>query len=605
MKEEKKKVEIENELALPKEMPKRDEKIVNITYPDGSSCDVIFTKMTHPIPKEKLAEIPREEAMNYCVEVPINTCEYYVDDEKKVICMQDQPIKMRDGVTIYADIYMPSSALKDPVPLIISWSFFGKQPWHQPVQIFRPMGVPTGAVSNVCKFESSDPMYWWYQGYAVANVDPRGIGNSEGDFQQFGTQDGRDGYDFIEWAAKQRWCTGKIAMFGNSGVAMSQWRVAAECPPHLTCIAPWEATGDQYRESIMEGGIPGFFGGSIVIAAQGKGYIDNTVAMSKKEPYVTSPYWQDKIPKYENINIPVYATCNWNHFHLRGAWEGFNKIKSRKKWMRCHQKFEWPDTYDPKMLLDLKLFFDRYLKNIHNGWELTPKIRMEVMDAFEYPYQTDRPETEFPLARTNYKKLYLNAKTGKLGDAPVKNASSVSYDGEKGLTTFEYTFRKDTELTGYMKLRMWVEAKGHDDMDLFITVKKLSTKGEWLPVTIFGSERHPGAWGKLRVSRRHLDEELSTEYQPVLTHDRDEKLKPGEIVPVDIEIWPLSRFWHKGQKLQLEIAGRYIRDEWFEPLVWFADNKGEHVIHTGGQYDSYLLVPEIPPRYEDGEYIYR
>ena len=80
--------------------------------------------------------------------------------------------------------------------------------------------------------------------------------NSEGDQQQFGTQEGRDGYDFIEWAAKQKWCSGKVGLFGNSGVAMSQWRIAAENPPHLTCIAPWEATGDQYRESLMEGGIP-------------------------------------------------------------------------------------------------------------------------------------------------------------------------------------------------------------------------------------------------------------------------------------------------------------------------------------------------------------
>jgi len=603
--EEKKKVEIENELSLPKEMPKREEKIVNITYPDGSNCDVIFTKMTQPIPKEQLMNVPREEAMNYCVEVPINTTEYFVDDEKKIVCLQDQPVKMRDGVTIYADIYLPKTAFVEPIPLIISWSFFGKQPWHQPVQIFRPMGVPTGAVSNVCKFESSDPMFWCHQGYAVANVDPRGIGNSEGDQQQFSTQEGRDGYDFIEWAATQKWCNGKVAMFGNSGVAMSQWRIAAECPPHLVCIAPWEATGDQYRESIMEGGIPGFFGGSIVIAAQGRGFIDNTVAMAKKEPYVTSPYWQDKIPKYENINIPVYTTCNWSHFHLRGSWEGFKNIKTKKKWMRCHQVFEWPDTYNPQMLQDLKLFFDRYLKNIYNGWELTPRIRMEVMDAFEYPYQTNRPEFEWPLARTNYKKLYLNASTLKLGDVPVKNESSVSYDGKNGLINFDYTFRKDTELTGYLKLRLWVEAKGHDDMDLFITIKKLSTKDEELPVTIFGSERHPGAWGKLRVSRRHLDEEKSTEYQPVHTHDRTEKLKPGEIVPVDIEIWPLSRFWHKGQKLRVQIAGRYIRDEWFEPLVWFPDNEGEHVIHTGGKFDSYLLVPEIPPRYEDGDYIYR
>ena len=74
----------------------------------------------------------------------------------------------------------------------------------------------------------------------------------------------------------------------------------------------------------MEGGIPGLFGGSIVVAAQGKGFIDNTLAMAKKEPYVTSPYWQDKIPQFEKITVPTYATCNWNHFHLRGAWEGFS-----------------------------------------------------------------------------------------------------------------------------------------------------------------------------------------------------------------------------------------------------------------------------------------
>ena len=71
MKSEKK--PIENELSLPREMPKRDEKIVNVKYPDGTSCDVIFTKMTQPIPKEEFMKVPREEAMNYCIEVPIET----------------------------------------------------------------------------------------------------------------------------------------------------------------------------------------------------------------------------------------------------------------------------------------------------------------------------------------------------------------------------------------------------------------------------------------------------------------------------------------------------------------------------------------------------
>lgn len=582
-------------------IPKREEKLERITYSDGTSCDVIFTKMAKPLPMEELSAIPREEGMNYCFKSPLNTYTYEVTEE--VICMQDCPIKLRDGVTIYADIYLPKGIKK--VPLIVSWSFFGKRPWEQPVQPMRPMGVPTGTVSDICKFESADPLFWCYNGYAIANVDPRGVGNSEGDLQCFGTQEGRDGYDFIEWAAAQPWCTDKVALFGNSGVAMSQWRIAAECPPHLACIAPWEATGDIYRESIREGGILGKFSGFIVYGTRGIGYIDNMVAMAHKEPFVTSPYWQDKIPHFEKIKIPAYVTANWNHFHLLGSWEGFNKIRSSKKWMRVHSEFEWPDTYNSKNLQDLKLFFDRYLKDIYNGWELTPKIRLEVMDAYNYSYQIDRPEQKFPLERTQYKKLYLDAASSSMIAEPVDTETEVSYDSETGEVNFTYTFTEEIELTGYMKLRLYVETREHNEMDLFINVKKDSTTGEELPVQVLGSENHPGAWGKLRVSHRKLDEKLSKEFKPVHSYDCEEKLNVGEIVPVDIDITPLSRIWHKGQKLRVQIAGRYIRDEWFEPLEWFADNKGEHVIHTGGKYESYLLIPQTPPRYQDGDFIYR
>lgn len=166
------------------------------------------------------------------------------------------------------------------------------------------------------------------------------------------------------------------------------------------------------------------------------------------------------------------------------------------------------------------------------------------------------------------------------------------------------TFDEDTEISGMMKLRLWAEAQGNDEMDLFITVQKLSANGEFLPTWVFG-ERHPGAWGKIRASRRHLDENLSSDIQPVLAMDRTEKLSPGEIVPLDIEIYPYSRFWHKGEKIRVRVAGRYIRDPWFEPFSWDTENKGLHVIHTGGTFDSFLQVPVIPPRYQAGDYIRR
>jgi len=566
--------------------------------------ETIYRKTRRPAPPregaaEEGAPIDPMEAMGHGFCPPFNQRTYQAEDG--IICEQDTPATLRDGAVIYADIYRPIG--QTHIPAIISWSYFGKRPGDG-FDEWQIMGVPPGTVSRMTKFESPDPAYWCRHGYAVANVDPRGVGHSQGDINMFGAQDGRDGYDFIEWLSTQYWCSGKVGMSGNSGVAMTQWRIAAEQPPHLACIAPWEGTGDLYRESLYEGGIPALgFSDFIVGSLTGPGYVDDNVAMAKAYPFMNA-YWEDKIPKWQNIRVPTYATVCWNHFHLRGSLEGFRKIRSQKKWLRSHREFEWPDAYSTAGLEDLRRFFDRYLKDIRNGWELTARVRLEVMDAYEYDFQTDRPEKEFPLARTHYEKLYIDASRGVLSFHPVAEESKVSYDGEAGFTTFDVKFERETEITGYMKLRLWVEAEGHDDMDMFIAIQKLDEAGSWLPVNVLG-EPHPGAWGKMRVSHRELDPKLSTHFQPVQAHRKEEKLKPGEIVPVDIEIWPHSRIWHKGQQLRVLVSGHYIREGWFEPFFWDTNNKGNHVIHSGGKYDSYLQAPVIPPKYAAGEYVYR
>lgn len=81
---------------------------------------------------------------------------------------------------------------------------------------------------------------------------------------------------------------------------------------------------------------------------------------------------------------------------------------------------------------------------------------------------------------------------------------------------------------------------------------------------------------------------------------------PGEIYEVEVEIWPHCRVWHKGEKIRLEITGKYIKTEWFEDnaLGFDTDNGKAVSFHTGGKYDSYLQIPFIPPKYQVGEYIY-
>lgn len=527
-----------------------------------------------------------------------------------IICDQDQAVVMRDGTTIYADIYRPAdSGPQNQVPVIVSWSWFGKRPGDG-MSEWQIMGVPPQTVSNMAKFESPDPAYWCHQGYAVANVDVRGAGHSEGDVHMFTHQDREDGYDFVEWVAQLPWCNGKVGMSGNSGVAMHQWGIAAEQPPHLACIAPWECTTDLYRESFFEGGVPALsFNKFIAAQVTGMGGVDDQVAMAQKYPFMNA-YWKDKIVDFTKVTVPVYQTAGMSHFHLNGSIKAFRLARTRQKWLRIHRDFEWPDTYMPENLEDLKRFYDRYLKDIHNGWEMTPKVRVDVMDAYDQDYAVRRAEDAFPLPQTEYRKYYLDASKHIDGDvyemsaAPVASEAKVSYDANEGQVEFDFQFEEDTELTGYMKLIMYVESEGFNDLDMFINVQKADAQGNWIPWLTLG-EPHPGAWGKIRASRRELDEKLSTDFNPVLANLKEDKLAPGEIVKVEVPIVPSARFWHKGEKLRVQISGRYIREGWFEPLAWDQENKGKHVIHTGGKYESYIQVPYIGPKYKPGQYVSR
>ena len=162
-------------------------------WPEGD-FDVIYRKGAGTMTAEEITEGRKQGKMipPFVYSAPCDTHTYEV--EPGIVCDRDTPVKMRDGVTIYADIYRPADS--GPVPLIISWGPFGKNMGEQGG--FKAMGVPPQATSNYAKFESADPCYWVPNGYAVANVDPRGVGHSEGYISVWGVQDHYDGYDFIE-----------------------------------------------------------------------------------------------------------------------------------------------------------------------------------------------------------------------------------------------------------------------------------------------------------------------------------------------------------------------------------------------------------------------
>jgi len=532
-----------------------------------------------------------------------------------IVFEQDVGVRLRDGTTIYIDVIRP--AVAGTLPTVVCWSPYGKQ---SGVLILDDLpfraGIPKTALSGLETFEGADPAYWCAHGYAVVNVDARGAFSSEGDIHWWGRQEGQDGYDLIEWIAEQSWSNGRVGLSGNSWLAIVQWFIAAEKPPHLAAIAPWEGWTDFFRCDVVRGGIPdpGFNEFMLRLMA-GKNRIEDVPAMIRRYPLMNS-YWEGKIARLENIEVPAYVVSSWtNLIHTYGTFTGFREIASKEKWLRVHNTHEWSDYYTN--VEDLRCFFDHYLKGIENDWKSTPPVRLSVLDPGGVDI-VNRPEAEFPMARTHYQPLYLDAQSRMLSTSPV-DESKLDYvsDNGKDTVSFVHRFEQDTELTGYLKLKLWVEAPDSDDLDLFVEVRKLSRSGRHLlkrtipfPNRLLawtierlhqlglikgGMVMFTGAKGQLRASQRQTDPQRSGPAEPYYTHRTVQKLIPGEIVPIEILIWPLGMLWHAGEQLQLIISGHKLSPPEL-PGVAPPElvNRGRHVIYTGGRYESHLLVPVIP-----------
>ena len=154
----------------------------------------------------------RLAALSFVFLIPARLCLADDPPAKQVDMEWGVKIPLRDGVHLNATIYRPHEQ-KDSLPLI-----FTLTPYIGDSYLDRAT-------------------YFSQNGYVYALVDVRGRGNSEGRFEPFANE-GRDGYDIVEWLAKQTWCNGKVAMWGGSYAGFDQWSTLKEFPPHLTTIVP-------------------------------------------------------------------------------------------------------------------------------------------------------------------------------------------------------------------------------------------------------------------------------------------------------------------------------------------------------------------------------
>lgn len=527
-----------------------------------------------------------------------------------IVLDKDVPVTLRDGVTILVDVFRPAGVAS--VPVIVAWSPYGKgQGTSASVMgIFGMVGLDNGIVSGLEKFEGPDPAYWCAHGYAICNPDIRGVANCEGDSVVWDRQEGRDCYDLIEWLGVQDWCTGKVAMSGTSYLAVSQWFTAAEQPPHLAAINPWEGVSDVYRDLVMRGGMPdtGFARQLQDNSFFGNGQKEDILTEAERHPLMDD-LWEDKIPQFEKITVPAYVVASYsNTLHTAGTFRAWRRMASEDKWLRIHNSQEWPDYYDEANVEDLRRFFDHFLKDEDNGWERTPRVRYSLLDL-EGGDRVNLPAHQFPPKDVTSTKYYLDGRSRTLATTGPAAEATAGYTvgANPDQVSFVTRFDQETVLVGYPKAHLWVEAKGSDDMDLFALVQKLDAYGTPLQqftvpnqsaivqdVTERGASilRYKGTDGRLRVSMRHLDEKLSTEDIPAHSFDRVEKLSPGEVVDIEIDLLPVGLTFHPGEQLRLVVSSRSILGTMMPGIREYTPaNSGQHIIHTGGDRASYLQLP--------------
>jgi predicted acyl esterase len=504
-----------------------------------------------------------------------------------IVLDRDVEVPLRDGTRVYVDVFRPDT--DEPLPAILAWSPYGKQGGMWYYDIFpNRAGVAQEATSGLEKFEGADPAFWCANGYIVVNVDPRGSFASEGDVQAFSPQEAQDGYDVIEWIAAQDWCADAVTMSGNSWLAITQWKIASTRPPHLKAIAPWEGFTDIYRDYVRVGGIVHISLAELIAqTSAGNNQVEDLPAMTRKYPLMND-YWRSKITDIEAIDVPVYAVGSWtNTLHTRGTLNAFSRLDPSRSWLRVHNTFEWPDLYEYEG--DLLKFYDHVIKGEDNGWQDTPRVRLSVYDPGGEDV-VNRPEETYPLERAKETPLYLDANGLRMSAEPVTEEGQVDYDAADGNVVFEYEVDRDLEIVGPIKLRLWLEAIGADDADVFVYVRKAGADGQPLLVEMWPGAPSLGAPGRLRASHRELDEQASTPLEPVQSHEREIKLKAGEPVALDIGLWPHGMIWHPGQRLQVVVSGKDMAGDQHVPNDP-NPNTGTHRILTGGSYDSHLLVP--------------
>jgi putative CocE/NonD family hydrolase len=491
--------------------------------------------------------------------------------------------------------------------------------------------------------------------YAYVGVNLRGTGCSEGTFDFFQPQEGRDGAAVVEWITGQPWSDGRVGMIGKSYPGITQLFVAAEDPEGLEAIAPGHFFSDVYRDVARPGGIMNHGFASLWsfvarpsyefqespahVAAGDAGCVNGMTSEVRGLP--TNPFVQllqhpfddeltrerspiSRVDDLVRADIPMLATLAWQdeqlasrQTHLLAALDD----AGAGNWWATLSNGDHSMSRTAAGLDDLERFYDHFVRGEDNGWADRPRVQVwweagrdgtrspgwvTALDHWSEARRRAAGTLEpWPLALSGGGRLGVPPRAGAPGTAylyaPAVGSQGVGNPAAAGVGLPDVSVWGVRPPPGTAAsftsppLGADVTALGSGSLDLWIAAVGTDVD---LQVTL--TEVRPGGQevfvqqGWLRASQRAIDTGRSTELLPVQTHAAADvvALVPGEPTPVRVELFPFGHLFRSGSRIRIWVEGPTVL-----PQLWAFTPTPTPVPVTilhDDAHPSRLVLPLVP-----------
>jgi predicted acyl esterase/uncharacterized membrane protein len=435
-----------------------------------------------------------------------------------------------DGTLLHTEITRPVTKKKVPTVIVSSPYFAGEGPYSPDL------------VND-----------WGPRGYAILNIDVRGFNESKGCVEVWGPNEQKDQKAIVEWAAKQPWSDGRVALVGKSYVGTTTLEGAVEAPKALKAIIAIAPVASAYEDwhyggvpngeqvasplagyQVLEGSTPDGSGVDAIENAA-NGMCDPTLSARASDPraiYDNFYKERDFSARAKDIKAAVMYVHGYEDQNVKisVADEFFNAVRSPKLGLFGHWDHIWPPRPDAEVFF--LAWLDQYLKGKNIGLGRLPNALVENNN------EKTRGFEQWPTPKAKTKNMYLDFDKSSLADVAKEGSAQLLLDSTGARSV---SGNVNTELSFARKLKSPFELAGTPRLSVKGTLA--GAENGYLAAYLFdeaGETSELISFGMFNIAHRN-------------GHDKYEPVTPTETLKFDLRLLTTDHVFKKGHTLRLEV----------------------------------------------------